>query len=88
MKIQPVNKREAQRLRDLCRMAWPIILSGRIRQMAERIGDFLVRTRAMQPSQVETVLRVQKDGDKRTFGQIAVALGFVTQAALDTYRAS
>ena len=56
--------------------------------MAERIGDFLVRTGAMQASQVETVLRAQREGDKRTFGQIAVALGFVTQAALDTYRAS
>lgn len=56
--------------------------------MAERIGDFLVRTKAMQQSQLEAVLRVQKDGDKRSFGEIAVALGYVTQAALDTYRAS
>jgi len=56
--------------------------------MAERIGDFLVRTKAMQQSQVDAVIRAQKDGDKRTFGEIAVALGFVTQAALVTFRAS
>jgi hypothetical protein len=56
--------------------------------MAERIGDFLVRTKAMQRSQVEAVLHAQKDGDTRSFGEIAVALGLVTQAALDTYRAS
>src|SRR5208283_1273488 len=30
MKIQPINKREAQRLRGLCQMADPTILSGRI----------------------------------------------------------
>lgn len=56
--------------------------------MAERIGDFLVRTKAMQQSRVEAVLRAQKDGDKRSFGEIAVALSYVNQAALDTYRAS
>lgn len=56
--------------------------------MAERIGDFLVRTKAMQQSHVEAVLRAQKDGDKRSFGEIAAALGYVTQAALDTYRVS
>jgi hypothetical protein len=56
--------------------------------MAERIGDFLVRTGALQQSQVEAVLRAQKGGDRRSFGEIAMALGYVTQAALDTYRAS
>jgi hypothetical protein len=56
--------------------------------MGERIGDFLVRTKAMQQSQVDAVLRAQKDGDKRSFGEIAVALGFVTQAALEMFRAS
>ena len=88
MKIHQINKREMQRLRGLCRTACQTILSGRIRGMAERIGDFLVRTKAMQQPQVEAVLHAQKDGDKRTFGEIAVALGLVTQTALDTYRAS
>lgn len=56
--------------------------------MAERTGDFLVRTKAMQPSHLDAVIRAQKDGDTRTFGEIAVALGYVTQAALVTFRAS
>jgi hypothetical protein len=56
--------------------------------MAERIGDFLVRTGAMQQQQVEAVIAAQKAGDKRTFGDIAVALGFTTKAAVDGFSAS
>jgi hypothetical protein len=56
--------------------------------MAERIGDFLVRTKAMQQSQVDAVIKAQKAGDTRTFGEIAVGLGFVTPAVIDTYLAS
>jgi hypothetical protein len=55
--------------------------------MAERIGDFLVRTGAMQQAQVEAVLAAQKGGDKRTFGEIAVALGFTTKAVVDSFTA-
>ena len=53
--------------------------------MAERIGDFLVRTGAMQPGQVEAVIAAQKAGDSRTFGEIAVAMGLATRAAVDAY---
>ena len=53
--------------------------------MGERIGDFLVRTGAMQPQQVEAVIAAQKAGDTRTFGAIAVAMGFDTQAAVDAF---
>jgi len=56
--------------------------------MAERIGDFLVRTKAMQQSQVDAVITAQKAGDTRTFGEIAVGLGFVTSAVIDTFLAS
>jgi len=56
--------------------------------MAERIGDYLVRTGAMQKSQVESVIAAQKAGDSRTFGELAVALGLVSRAAVDTYAAS
>jgi hypothetical protein len=56
--------------------------------MAERIGDFLVRTGAMQQSQVEAVIAAQKAGDSRTFGEIAVALGFTTKAAVEGFSAS
>jgi hypothetical protein len=53
--------------------------------MAERIGDFLMRTAGMQQPQVEAVIAAQKGGDKRTFGEIAVSLGFVTPAAVAAY---
>jgi alkylated DNA nucleotide flippase Atl1 len=56
--------------------------------MAERIGDFLVRTGAMQQKQVEAVIAAQKAGDTRTFGDIAVALGFTSKAAVDGFSAS
>jgi hypothetical protein len=56
--------------------------------MAERIGDFLVRTGVMQKSQVDSVIAAQKAGDSRAFGEIAVALGFATRAAVDAYAAS
>ena len=51
--------------------------------MAERIGDYLVGTGAMQQSQVDDVVAAQKAGDTRTFGEIAVSLGFVSRAAVD-----
>ena len=56
--------------------------------MAERIGDFLVRTKAMQQSQVDAVIAAQKAGDKRSFGEIAIGLGFVTSAVIGTFLAS
>jgi len=45
--------------------------------MTDRIGDFLVRIGAMKPWELENVLRVQKGGDKRPFGQIAIELGYI-----------
>ncbi|HET6451070.1 MAG TPA: hypothetical protein VFI08_07145 [Spirochaetia bacterium] len=56
--------------------------------MAERIGDFLVRTGAMQKPQVDAVIAAQKAGDARTFGEIAVAMGYATRAAVDGYAAA
>ncbi len=45
--------------------------------MADRIGEFLVRIGAMTPAQVEQVLKAQRNGDKRPFGEIARSLGIV-----------
>jgi hypothetical protein len=45
--------------------------------MTNRIGEFLVSTGKITPVQVDQVLRVQREGDKRRFGEIALALGFV-----------
>ena len=55
--------------------------------MAERMGDGLVRMGAMNPAQIARVLAVQKDGDPRKFGEIAIALGFVTEAAIKAWEA-
>lgn len=63
------------------------ILNQGVRGMAERIGDYLVRTGAMKPAQVEQVIAAQKAGDSRNFGEIAVALGFTTRAAVDAWAA-
>jgi hypothetical protein len=43
--------------------------------MAERIGDYLVRTGAMQQPQTHAVIAAQKAGDTRAFGDSAIALG-------------
>ena len=56
--------------------------------VAERIGDFLVRTGAMQQAQVDEVIRVQKAGDKRSFGEIGVALGLVKPSAIQAFLSS
>jgi len=39
--------------------------------MSEKIGEFLVRIGVMHPYQVGDVLRAQKAGDNRLFGEIA-----------------
>jgi hypothetical protein len=45
--------------------------------MADRIGEFLVRIGALTSNQVEQVLKVQREGDRRPFGEIALALRLV-----------
>ena len=56
--------------------------------MAERIGDYMLRTGTMTQAQVDKVIGAQRTGDKRPFGQIAVTLGFLTQAGVDAFLAS
>ena len=53
--------------------------------MAERIGDFLVRTGKLSQAQVDEVIRAQKAGDTRTFGEIAIGLGLVGKATVDAF---
>ncbi len=53
--------------------------------MADRIGDFLVRIGAMTPEQVAEVLRRQKGGDTRMFGEIALKLGYIQDDAIKRY---
>lgn len=51
----------------------------------ERIGDGLVRIGAITKVQCDHVLQLQKDGDKRLFGEIALALGYVDFHSLMNY---
>jgi hypothetical protein len=53
--------------------------------MSERIGEFLVRIGAMNGDQVEQVLRLQRDGDKRRFGEIAIEMQYIKDDLIKRY---
>jgi hypothetical protein len=53
--------------------------------MADRIGEFMVKIKAMTPEQVQAVLYLQELGDKRRFGEIALLLGYLNDDALRRY---
>ena len=61
------------------------VKNGARKAMAEKIGEFLTRTGAMTSSQVNIVLQVQKGGDKRRFGEIALKLGYINDDAIKRY---
>jgi hypothetical protein len=50
-----------------------------------RIGGFLVGIGAMKGWQVDDVLDAQRKGDSRMFGEIAIARGYIDEAALKRY---
>lgn len=51
----------------------------------ERIGEGLVRIGSISQAQCEEILEMQKNGDKRLFGEIALAKGFVNFETLIAY---
>lgn len=51
----------------------------------ERIGEGLVRRGALQSAQVDEILTIQKNGDKRLFGEIALDLGYIKVRSLIDY---
>lgn len=51
----------------------------------ERIGEFLVKIGAMTPEQRDEILDRQKEEPNRLFGEIAVELGYINDAAVDTF---
>ncbi len=53
--------------------------------MSEKIGEFLVRIGVMKPYQVKDVLRAQKAGDDRMFGEIAIEFGYINDDVLKKY---
>jgi hypothetical protein len=56
--------------------------------MVERIGDYMLRTGVMNQTQVDVVIHAQRTGDKRSFGQIAVSLGFITEVNVQAFLAA
>ncbi len=56
--------------------------------MAERIGDFLMRIGALDEKKVQEILAIQKGGDSRPFGVIAVELGYVEETAIEQFAAA
>jgi hypothetical protein len=53
--------------------------------MESRIGEFLVQIGAIKQYQVDDVLRLQKEGDTRLFGEIAIELGYINDEAIKKY---
>jgi hypothetical protein len=51
----------------------------------EKIGEFLVRIGAMTEKQCEEILDIQKSGDKRFFGEIAIENGYVDKDIIKKY---
>ncbi len=47
-----------------------------------RIGDYLVSIGILTKSQVSEVLKMQSEGDKRKFGEIAVSQGFMEDSSI------
>jgi len=65
--------------------AFPALIGYSRPIMVERIGEALVRIGAMKSFQVEDVLRLQRNGDTRMFGEIAIELGYIDDAAIKRY---
>jgi hypothetical protein len=53
--------------------------------MTKRIGEFLIQIEAIKPYQVDDIIRIQKNGDTRLFGEIAIEFGYINDAALRKY---
>ncbi len=54
-------------------------------QEKEKIGEFLVRINAMTQEQCNEILKLQEEGDKRLFGEIARSLGYVDIDVIKKY---
>jgi hypothetical protein len=56
-----------------------------VRPDPSRIGGFLVSIGAIKDWQIKDVLLAQRRGDSRMFGEIAISLGYIDDAALKRY---
>jgi len=50
---------------------------------SQRIGEFLVCIGAMTDEQVQSVVEQQKQDHEKLFGEIAIEMGFINDAAVD-----
>ena len=50
-----------------------------------RIGDWLVKNGEMTGAQVQGILRMQSEGDRRLFGEIAVELDYIDVGSVIRY---
>lgn len=53
--------------------------------MAARIGEFLLSAGRMTRVQVDEILQMQRQGDSRRFGEIAVALRYIDDDAVKRF---
>jgi hypothetical protein len=53
--------------------------------MADKIGQNLVKIGAMTQEQVDDLLKRQKEGDNRLFGEIAIDLNYINDDVLAEY---
>ncbi len=51
----------------------------------EKIGEGLIRMKAMNRHEVDDVLQIQRQGDKRLFGEIALDKGYIHVRSLIEY---
>ena len=49
------------------------------------MGGFLVTIGALTEAQVNTVLAIQRQGDRRIFGEIAIDMKYIDEVALRKY---
>jgi hypothetical protein len=53
--------------------------------MAMKMGDYLVSVSVLTEKQVAEVIRIQKEGDTRKFGDIAVSQGFMEEDSIKRF---
>ena len=53
--------------------------------MPEKIGEFLLRIGVVNQQQVQEILDIQKAGDSRLFGEIAIEFGHINDEVLQKY---
>jgi hypothetical protein len=82
---------EYELLKDYGSTKWENRLRNRLSEIltdfavSERIGETLIRIGAIKPHQVDDILRVQKTGDERLFGEIAIEFGYIDDEVLKKY---